>query len=285
VRPVAERDVGRHGFLLPSYSLAAGAGRIPQCGPARRRWTPRAPRRKEGPMSTEPHPEPAGTRVADEGVQQQAARPSDQPNASIDVSPGDQPAAASWVRSTTLPGRCGPPGTCRSPTAWAGSLHFRPAAPSTLTSAGNGFSGDRTHAPDHDGGQPRPVRGRAFPRRRSPRRGDVRRSRMRSRRCSAPCGQPGGSPTRPIPSAAPSSATPSSGCPARPARSRSGSSVGGCASQTAAPAGMARTRRCRAIFMLSSRSAQKGNRSATRFRWRMSGFRSAGWCWMMRRRS
>ena len=28
-------------------------------------------------MSTEPQPEPAGTRVADEGVQQQAARPSD----------------------------------------------------------------------------------------------------------------------------------------------------------------------------------------------------------------
>jgi hypothetical protein len=51
-------------------------------------------------MSTEPQPEPAGTRVADEGVQQQAARPSDQPDASIDVSPGDQRAAASWVRAT-----------------------------------------------------------------------------------------------------------------------------------------------------------------------------------------
>jgi hypothetical protein len=55
-------------------------------------------------MSTEPQPEPAGTRVADEGVQQQAARPSDQPNASIDVSPGDQRAAAPWTQATDASG-------------------------------------------------------------------------------------------------------------------------------------------------------------------------------------
>jgi hypothetical protein len=55
-------------------------------------------------MSTEPQPKPAGTRAPDESVQQQAARPSDQPNASIDVSPGDQRAAAPWTQATDASG-------------------------------------------------------------------------------------------------------------------------------------------------------------------------------------
>ena len=55
-------------------------------------------------MSTEPPPEPAGTRVPNEGAQQQAACPSDQPDASIDTSPGDQRAAAPWTQATDASG-------------------------------------------------------------------------------------------------------------------------------------------------------------------------------------
>ena len=55
-------------------------------------------------MSTEPQPEPAGTGVPDEGVQQRAARPSGQPDASIDTSPGDQRAAAPWTQATDASG-------------------------------------------------------------------------------------------------------------------------------------------------------------------------------------
>ena len=42
--------------------------------------------------------------MPDEDAQQQAARPSDQPDASIDTSPGDQRAAAPWVRATDSSG-------------------------------------------------------------------------------------------------------------------------------------------------------------------------------------
>jgi hypothetical protein len=38
------------------------------------------------------------------GAQQQAACPSDQPDASIDTSPGDQRAAAPWTRATDASG-------------------------------------------------------------------------------------------------------------------------------------------------------------------------------------
>ncbi len=55
-------------------------------------------------MSTEPQPEPVGTRVPNEGAQQQAACPSDQPDASIDTSPGDQRAAAAWTQATDASG-------------------------------------------------------------------------------------------------------------------------------------------------------------------------------------
>jgi hypothetical protein len=55
-------------------------------------------------MSTEPQPEPAGTRVPDEGAQLQAACPSDPPDAPIDVSPGDQRAAAPWTQATDASG-------------------------------------------------------------------------------------------------------------------------------------------------------------------------------------
>jgi hypothetical protein len=51
-------------------------------------------------MSTEPQPEPAGTRMPDEGAQQQPACPTDQPDAYIDTSPGDQRAAAPWTQAT-----------------------------------------------------------------------------------------------------------------------------------------------------------------------------------------
>ena len=55
-------------------------------------------------MSTEPRPEPVGTRVPDEGAQQQGTCPSDPADASIDVSPGDQRAAAPWTRATDASG-------------------------------------------------------------------------------------------------------------------------------------------------------------------------------------
>ncbi len=55
-------------------------------------------------MFTEPQPEPAGTRVPDEGVQQQATASSDPPDASIELPPGDQRAAAPWVRATDSSG-------------------------------------------------------------------------------------------------------------------------------------------------------------------------------------
>ena len=62
-------------------------------------------------MSTEPQPEPAGTRMPNAGAQQQAACPSDQPDASIDTSPSDQAEAlAVWTLArledlrTVLPG-------------------------------------------------------------------------------------------------------------------------------------------------------------------------------------
>ncbi len=55
-------------------------------------------------MSTEPQPEPAGTRVPDDGVQQQAPASSDQSDASIDTSPGDQRAAAPWTQATDASG-------------------------------------------------------------------------------------------------------------------------------------------------------------------------------------
>ena len=55
-------------------------------------------------MSTEPPPEPAATRTPNEGAQQQAACPSDQPDASIDTSPGDQRAAVPWTQATDASG-------------------------------------------------------------------------------------------------------------------------------------------------------------------------------------
>ena len=55
-------------------------------------------------MSTEPQPEPAGTRVPDEGVQQQAPASSDPLDAPIELPPDDQRAAALWVRATDSSG-------------------------------------------------------------------------------------------------------------------------------------------------------------------------------------
>ena len=51
-------------------------------------------------MSTEPQPEPAGTGVPDDAAQAQAPASSDPADASIDVSPSDQRAAAPWVQAT-----------------------------------------------------------------------------------------------------------------------------------------------------------------------------------------
>ena len=45
-------------------------------------------------MSTEPQPEPAGTGVPNDAAQTQAPASSDPADASIDVPPGDQRAAA-----------------------------------------------------------------------------------------------------------------------------------------------------------------------------------------------
>ena len=55
-------------------------------------------------MSTQPQPEPAGTGVPDGAVRPRAARPSGQPDASIDMSPGDQRAAAPWTQATDASG-------------------------------------------------------------------------------------------------------------------------------------------------------------------------------------
>ena len=55
-------------------------------------------------MSTEPQPEGAETRVPDQGDQQQGAWPSDQPDAAIDMSPGDRRAAAPWTQATDASG-------------------------------------------------------------------------------------------------------------------------------------------------------------------------------------
>ncbi len=55
-------------------------------------------------MFTEAQPEPAGTQAPDEGVQQRAACPSGQPDASIDTSPSDQRAAAPWTQATDASG-------------------------------------------------------------------------------------------------------------------------------------------------------------------------------------
>ena len=55
-------------------------------------------------MSTEPQPEPAGTGVPDDAAQTQAPASSDPVDASIDVSPGDQRAAAPWTRATDASG-------------------------------------------------------------------------------------------------------------------------------------------------------------------------------------
>ena len=55
-------------------------------------------------MSTEPRPEPVGTRVPDDAAQTHAPTSSDPADASIDVPPGDQRAAAPWVRATDSSG-------------------------------------------------------------------------------------------------------------------------------------------------------------------------------------
>ena len=55
-------------------------------------------------MSTEPQPEPAGTGVPDDAAQTQAPASSDPADASIDMSPGDQRAAAPWARATDASG-------------------------------------------------------------------------------------------------------------------------------------------------------------------------------------
>ncbi len=55
-------------------------------------------------MSTEPPPDPAGTGVPDDAAQTQAPASSDPADASIDVSPGDQRAAAPWTRATDSSG-------------------------------------------------------------------------------------------------------------------------------------------------------------------------------------
>ena len=55
-------------------------------------------------MSTEPQQEPAGTGVPDDAAQTQAPASSDPADASIDVSPGDQRAAAPWMQATDASG-------------------------------------------------------------------------------------------------------------------------------------------------------------------------------------
>ena len=55
-------------------------------------------------MSAEPQPEPAGTGVPDDAAQAQAPASSDPADASIDVSPGDQRAAAPWTQATDASG-------------------------------------------------------------------------------------------------------------------------------------------------------------------------------------
>ena len=50
-------------------------------------------------MSTEAQPEPAGTQAPDEGVQQQAAGPSDPPDASTELPPSERRATAPWMRA------------------------------------------------------------------------------------------------------------------------------------------------------------------------------------------
>ena len=55
-------------------------------------------------MTTEPQPEPAGTGVPDDAAQAQATASADPADASIDVPPGDQRAAAPWVRATDSSG-------------------------------------------------------------------------------------------------------------------------------------------------------------------------------------
>ena len=55
-------------------------------------------------MPTEPQPEPAGRGVPDDAAQTQAPASSDPADASIDMSPGDQRAAAPWVRATDSSG-------------------------------------------------------------------------------------------------------------------------------------------------------------------------------------
>jgi len=55
-------------------------------------------------MSTEPQREPAGTGVPDDAAQTQTPAFSDPADASIDVSPGDQRAAAPWARATDASG-------------------------------------------------------------------------------------------------------------------------------------------------------------------------------------
>ena len=55
-------------------------------------------------MCTEPQREPAGTGVPDDAAQTQAPASADPADASIDVSPGDQRAAATWTRATDASG-------------------------------------------------------------------------------------------------------------------------------------------------------------------------------------
>ena len=55
-------------------------------------------------MSTEPQPEPAGTRVPDTASKSGTIGPSDPPDAAIDTSPGDQRAAAPWTQETDASG-------------------------------------------------------------------------------------------------------------------------------------------------------------------------------------
>ena len=55
-------------------------------------------------MSTEPQPEPAGTGVPDDAAQAQAPASSDPADASIDVPPSGQRAAAPWTQATDASG-------------------------------------------------------------------------------------------------------------------------------------------------------------------------------------
>ena len=55
-------------------------------------------------MSTKPQPEPAGAGVPDYAAQTQAPASSDPADASIDVSQGDQRAAAPWTQATGASG-------------------------------------------------------------------------------------------------------------------------------------------------------------------------------------